>query len=191
MGLLYTTEATRNILDTLNTAFDGPNPTAPPNSGLQYIRDQVEASRTSTDPRLYNMVNNPPWKRGHLATTLQLFPYNQKTGGMANPGDKGRWAFFLKSVVGPSFGDLCKALSDAILKKAAVNIIQVSFHHVEKTGSPNLVYYDAPLTPSPSGPYARQITLFTRNLIVGESATFDTPDPSDGPPFNNPGWQKP
>jgi hypothetical protein len=186
MGLLYTTEGTRNILDTLNTAFDGSN------KGLKFIRDKVKASELASAPadrKLYEMVYNQKWRRGHLATTLQLFPYNQNTGGIQGD-DKARWAFFLKTVVGAKFNELRKALSEAILNTSGVNIASVSFSHVEKTGSPNLVIYDAPLTNDLNGPYGRHITLFTRHLTTGERADFDAPDSDDGPPIVDPPWQK-
>lgn len=185
MGLLYTTVGAGRILDTLNTAFSGPDSK---DNGLKYIRDAVEASKKG-DQKLYNMIRNPPWKRGHLATTLALLPYDQAAGGI-NPADTARWAFFIKTVIGGKFNDLCKALSEAILDTANVKIVRVSFNHVEHTGNPNLVVYDAPLTSDLNGPYGRQITLFTRNLKpTGETDTFDDPDPADGPPLNPP-WKK-
>jgi hypothetical protein len=188
MGLLYTTEGTRRILDTLNTAFSGPDSK---DNGLKQIRDAVEASK-KTDQKLYNMVLNHPWKRGHLATTLDLLPYDQNAGGITD-SDIARWAFFLKTVVDGKFNELCKALSESILNTAGVNIVRVSFNHIDKEkGSPNLVVYDAPLTDDLNGPYARQITLFTRNLKTGEKDKFDDPDPAnDGPPLPNPTWKKP
>lgn len=186
MGLLYTTEGTRNILDTLNTAFDGPS------KGLQIIRDAVQASKIG-DQKLYNMVANPPWKRGHLATTLELFPYNQGPGSNPNfDHHKARWAFFLRTVVGGKFDELCKAISEAILDTGPVKVSKVSFFHVEKGGAPNLLVYYAPMTNDLNGPYAQQITLFTRNLKdTGDTSTFDPPDPgNDGLPLNPP-WKRP
>jgi len=186
MGLLYTTEGTRRILDTLNTAFSGPDSK---DKGLQFIRDAVEASK-KTDQKLYNMILKHPWKRGHLATTLALLPYDQDKGGI-NPTDTARWAFFVKTVIGGKFNELCKALSEAILNSASVNIVRVSFDHVEHKGKPNLIVYDAPLTDDLNGPYGRQITLFTRNLSpTGDTDKFDEPDSADGPPLDQP-WKKP
>jgi hypothetical protein len=185
MGFIYTSEGTRRILDTLNTAFDGPGA----GKGLQYIRDQVDASFAG-DKKLYNMISGAKWRRGHLATTLQLLPFDQGAGGI-DPSHTARWAFFLKTVVGGKFDDLCKALSEAILKKAAVNIVRIAFAHVEKSGSPNLVIYDAPLTSDVNGPYVRYITLFTRALVAGERDQFDPPDADDGNPLTGAPWRKP
>jgi hypothetical protein len=188
MGLLYTTEGTRRILDTLNTAFSGPDSK---DKGLQFIRDAVEASKKTEQKLLYNMILNHPWKRGHLATTLALLPYDQGKGGGINPADTARWAFFIKTVIGGKFNDLCKALSEAILDSASVRIVSVSFDHVEHSGRPNLIVYDAPLTNDLNGPYGRHITLFTRNLNpTGDTDKFDAPDPADGPPLNPP-WKRP
>jgi hypothetical protein len=186
MGLLYTTEATRRILDTLNTAFD--------ESGLSYIRARIDPTAPVTDPRrqLYDMLDQRQWRRGHLATALELFPYDQGPGSGLVPDHKRRWAFLLRSVVASKFDDLKRALSDAILNRTGVNIVKMSFSHVEKSGAPNLVVFDAPMIPgNPGGDYVRHITLFTRRLMGGENDDFEPPAQGEPPPFANPPWKRP
>lgn len=46
MGLLWTTEGTRRIKNTLNTAFDGPTPANTPLMGLDLIRQESMRRRS-------------------------------------------------------------------------------------------------------------------------------------------------
>jgi len=178
MGLLYTTEGTRRILDTLNTAFDGSD------NGLKYIRAQAKA-----DAKLEDMLTKQNWAAGHLASALKLFPYNQGGGGSSDfDTDKARWAYFLKKVIGSQlFKDLKKKLAEAILSP---NFVSVSFNHRE-SDSPNLWVIDTPVGSNLNGPYARQITLLTINVPAGKQDQFD-PKTSDEPdPLAKPPWEKP
>lgn len=187
MGFLYTTEGTRRVLDTLNTAFDGPS------KGLDYIRSSVAAN-----DQLRDMVAKRNWKPARLARILQLLPFDQ--GNSAGPPGKirareaKRWHWFLKNVVGPSatFAPIRNALADAILNRdssgTTLTIVRVSFSHVELTGkdNPNVVIFDAPL-PGNSGGTVRQITLFT--VPVPEKQPNG--DPFDGTPFDPPELNEP
>jgi hypothetical protein len=196
MGLLFTTEATRRVVNTLNTAFDGPskdpinNPT-----GLDAIRKIAP-----TGSKLANKIALRDWKPGRLARMLLLLPYDQS--GQQNPlsdGHTKRWHYFLKTVVGSStdkgsvFATLQNALADAILNTAtdstgaALDIVRVSFDHVELADNANMdiVIFDAPvksLNPSKPPKVARHITLFT--ATVPEKNPNGTP--LKGTPFDGP-----
>jgi hypothetical protein len=167
MGLLFTTPGTQRILDTLNTAFDGPD------KGLQFIRDHA-------DSNILKKVDGRKWAPGHLAKMLKLVPFDQATGSPDVPDETARWWWFLRKLVGKQatkdflFDPLCQALADAILKqdhtngKAYYNIVKVSFDHVELPAAqtekddppPNLVIFDAPW-PGIAGAKVRHITLLT------------------------------
>jgi hypothetical protein len=175
MGLLYTTEGTRRILDTLNTAFDGPG------KGLDVIRKAAPVGSA-----LRRKIEGRNWKPGQLARILRLLPTDQgKAKGARSDDETRRWFWFLNKVVGPSatFRPIRNALADAILnqdsKGAPLNIIRVSFDHVElaDASNPNLVIFDAPL-PGVDGGSVRHITLFT--VRVPEGSKFqDDPPPKD------------
>jgi hypothetical protein len=191
MGLLWTTEGTRRVLNTLNTAFDGPN------KGLDFIR-----SAASPGSRLRKKIAKRDWKPGRLARMLKLVPVDQgNSAGPPKPSEskhKARWRYFLKNVLGPSaaFAPIRNALADAILNEDAngtpLKILRVSFDHVElaSPANPNVVIFDAP-QPGVPGWSVRHITLFT--VPVPEVIVEPQPDPvdSDEPdPIDNPPWDE-
>jgi hypothetical protein len=204
MGLLFTTEGTRRVINTLNTAFDGPDTTN--KTGLYAIRQAA-----STAPKFYAKVKTRVWKAGHVAKMLSLFPYDQGESSGGTPGKTGqllerdtkRWHYFLKTVVGPAedavFKPLRNALADAITNQDsngnALNIMRVSFDHVElesANANPNIVIFDAPL-PGTTG-MVRHITLFTAavpqkdpNGNSLDGTPFDAND-NDEQDFPNPPW---
>ena len=190
MGLLYTTEGTRRILDTLNTAFDGPDQDASgKDKGLAIVRTAKD-----NDSLLKGMLTSNPrkWKPGHLATALQLLPFDQSgNGAPVDDSHTKRWAYFLKKVVGAQqFSDLRDALADAILDQVTGRPIgKISFDHVEVTNvsNANLVVFDAPMPDFP-GKWVRHITLFTKRLKDSDSDSLDgtgsgEPNPLPGPPW--------
>lgn len=173
MGLLFTTPGTRAILDTLNTAFNGPKK----GEGLDFIRNKMGA-------KIRSKVEKRNWNPGHLARMLQLLPFDQGGGGAGDfAKNSKRWWWFLKKTIGgPAiFKPLRNALADAILdtdtKGNKLNIVRVTFDHVELESSdkgrdpnPNIVIYDAPL-PGDSGGKVRHITLFTAALKPSDEDT--------------------
>jgi hypothetical protein len=189
MGLLHTTPGTRRILDTLNTAFDGPG------KGLQFIRNAA-----SPGSPLYRKVARRNWRPGTLARMLRLLPFDQAKPPSAGKADETkRWFYFLRRVIGPTaaFPAIRDALADAILNQdssgAALNIVRVSFDHVELDGpaNPNVVIYDAPVPGLPGG-NVRHITLFTvrvPDVIVDPQP--DVPEPDEPPPISKPPWEHP
>jgi hypothetical protein len=193
MGFLYTTEGTRRVLDTLNTAFDGPG------KGLQFIRDKAPPGSN-----LWKLIETRNWKPGRLARMLQLLPFDQrKPPGALVKREAMRWHWFLKNVVGTSatFAPIRNALADAILKQdskgAPLNIVRVSFDHVELAGkdNPNVVIFDAPLPGATNGETVRHITLFTVPVPeIQEGTEFDAvePDAIVKPPWSSdqPSWEK-
>src|SRR5579871_6692228 len=105
MGLLFTSKDTRRIIDTLNTAFDGPN------GGLAAIRGMADPN--SSEPVVQKRgqkIAEGKWKPGRLARMLQLLPYDQNPNASTDPTSpnyKGlghratkRWHYFLHTVVG-------------------------------------------------------------------------------------------
>jgi hypothetical protein len=158
MGLLFTTEGSRRIKNTLNTAFDE----SP--GGLAYIKGLATPPIPATPISaaipagpIWSIVKDRNWNPATLAAALDLMPYDQGSGdgdqgNGPNPHDpsKGkkkkdvwRWNYFLKSVIGTStsagsvFATLRSALADAILGTDASGapispaIVRVSFDHVE------------------------------------------------------------
>jgi hypothetical protein len=196
MGLLWTTEGTRRIKNTLNTAFDGPTPANKPLMGLDLIRQGVYAT-----PKLLAKVRSRKWKAGHLARALQLLPYDQSAAkNQIDPKDIKRWHYFLKNVVGSSstFAPIQNALADAILYQDPGGnpaIRRVSFDHVElpvldpnNPPNPNVVIFDAPLTGTGvGGDLVRHITLFT--VEVDKNQGGSDFDPSDGDDLPTPPWE--
>jgi hypothetical protein len=191
MGLLYTTEGTRRVLNTLNTAFDGPG------KGLDYIR-----SSAPPGSKLRKLIEKRSWKPARLARMLQLLPFDQgnSTGppGKLRDRDTRRWHWFLKNVLGASaaFPPIRNALADAILNQDSsgtpLNLVRVSFDHVELTGkdNPNVVIFDAPL-PGLSGGNVRHITLFTVPVPeIQDGTPFDPNDPDEPDPIVKPPWDK-
>lgn len=191
MGLLWTSEGTRRIINTLNTAFDGPN------KGLQTIRDGVAA-----DPFLRDLVRSRKWNPGDLAQALDLLPYDQGNDSGSpqpiRPKHKLRWLYFLNKIVGINeavFGPLRNALADAILnqdsKGNALTIIRVTFDHVElgdSNASANLVIFDLPNADKTAT--VRHITLFT--VPVPQTLAPAPLEPSKLRRFMaKPPWQKP
>ena len=195
MGLLFTTEGTRRIINTLNTAFDESD------GGLKFIRGYLQTNPPSA---LYTLLTSTSkWQPGQLAVALDLMPYDQGSGdgnqgnGPHPPnGSKGkktkdtwRWNYFLTNVVGPSaaFAPLQNALATAILNTAtdaagnALNIIRVSFDHVELdensqtsgTAPPSVVIFDAPLLGNNGASLGtvRHITLFTVRVASSQTGT--------------------
>lgn len=198
MGFLYTTEGTRRVLDTLNTAFDGPG------KGLDFIR-----SSAPPDSKLRKLIERRNWRPARLAWLLQLLPFDQGSSAGSPEPIKGRretkrWHWFLKNVVGPSatFPAIRNALADAILNQdtngTALNIVRVSFDHVELVGkdNPNVVIFDAPL-PGVGGGNVRHITLFTvpvpekqPNGNPFDGTPFDPTAPDEPDPVVRPPWEK-
>jgi hypothetical protein len=159
MGLLFTTEGTRRIKNTLNTAFDDSA------DGLTYIRSFVGTPSdkpTSNLTAFGQFIKLRTWTPGQLAVALDLMPYDQGSGdgnqgnGPIHPvnpkpkknTDVKRWNYFLAGVVGDKtagidgtkpfdtvFVPLRNALADALLNQDSngnqLNIIRVSFDHVE------------------------------------------------------------
>ena len=77
MGLLFTTEGTRRIINTLNTAFDESD------GGLKFIRGYLQPNPPSA---LYSLLTSPStWQAGQFAAMLDLMPYDQGSGD----GNKG------------------------------------------------------------------------------------------------------
>jgi hypothetical protein len=142
MGLLFTTEGTRRIINTLNSAFDESS------NGLAYIKSlatpPVPATSTSAAVPagpLYTTVSGRNWNPADLAEQLDLLPYDQGNGegtdgngnkpphrAHANKKHAKRWRHFLLTVVGDKtvgvngkkpidtiFAPLRSALADAIL----------------------------------------------------------------------------
>jgi hypothetical protein len=101
-------------------------------------------------------------------------------------------------VVGPTaaFAPIRNALADAILNQDSsgtpLNIVRVSFDHVELAGkdNPNVVIFDAPL-PGLSGGNVRHITLFTVPVPdIQDGSPFDPTDPDEPEPIVKPPWDK-
>jgi hypothetical protein len=197
MGLLFTTEGTRRIINTLNSAFDESD------DGLKYIRRLVTCTDTLYNATLYTLISSRGWEPAQLAEMLDLMPYDQGSGD----GDDGngptphdpakpikekarkRWKHFLTNMIGDKnpavdgktpyntvFAPLRVALADAILNKdinnTALNIVRVSFDHVELDGNqvgdlyapPSMVIFDAALPDDngvTTGRTVRHVTLFT------------------------------
>jgi hypothetical protein len=185
MGLLFTSDGTRRIIDTLNTAFDGPSPAGGPAIGLDFIR-------TKADAKILTKIGKRNWAPGHLTRMLKLLPFDQHTGAADLPNETKKWWWFVRKLVGNSatFGPIRTALADAIFKQdsyngnAPLNIVRVSFDHVELPAStnplipdpnPNVVIFDAPLPGAAGGGLVRNITLFTVNAKLD-----DTPPPLSG-----------
>lgn len=208
MGLLFTTEGTRRILDTLNIAFDGPSPPNGPLVGLDLIRKAI------SDNNLTAKIKKADWAPGHFARMLYLLPIDQASANLTNTKThNGRWHHFLRKIVAGGndpnsvpyqtvFAPLRSALADAILtvdpSTGKPTILRVSFDHVEidepaaptstdGNAPPSLVIFDAPLyiengsTPGK----LRHITLFTvrvhdlnANGSVFQGSDFDGADTS-------------
>jgi hypothetical protein len=209
MGLLFTTEGTRRIINTLNTAFDGPG------SGLDAIRAAV-----SGNAKLAKKVAKRTWKPGHFAWMLQLLPYDQgstsydgqgnqvqNSGQPLQPRDRKRWHYFLRSMgytdstfqtLTPLFTTLRDALADAILNTdsqgnplkdptgAQKTIARIVVDHVELENAndiPNVVIFDTSLPSAGTGAWVRHITLFTAPVPLSQTGTdFGG---SDDPPEND------
>jgi hypothetical protein len=184
MGLLFTSEGTRRIKNTLNTAFDdSPN-------GLAFIRSFATPPipATPTSPAvpagpIYDMVAGRNWNPTDLATALDLQPYDQGSGSGENPTkpqpikdrDTRRWNYFLSKLPKVVFAPLRNALAGAILNQddngntLSYSIIRVCFDHLElddANANPYLVVFDAPL-PGTTG-NVRNITLFTPSVPKGK-----------------------
>ena len=199
MGLLFTTEGTRRIVNTLNTAFDGPTPTGKPLIGLDVIRGLA-----GTPPNLTafgTLVAGRNWAPGQVAGMLDLLPYDQgnESGGNSgpkgklNPRDTRRWNYFLTSLSPAVFKLLQNALAGAILNQddngSPLNykIIRAAFDHVhtDPNTNPNLVVFDAPL-PGFAGAYVRHITLFTPEVPNGNLGNNFGPPIINGAPWHGP-----
>lgn len=175
MGLLWKTEGTRRIVETLNRAFDGGT-----NQGLDYIRKNAGS-------KILKKIAKGNWQPGHLARMLQLYPYDQSAAANAiSVDDRKRWHYFLRTVVGGDdtvFKPLRSALADAITSVDSNKkflVAQVSFAHVEVPNiTPYLVIFDVPGT----GGLVRHITLFTAALDSNPGEDFDPPDPNDEEDF--------
>jgi hypothetical protein len=185
MGLLFTTEGTRRVLDTLNEAFNAAN--------LAIIQSAATNSFGQLSD-LGNMVNGRGWRPGHLASALKLMPYDQgnpgthpnwvpqPAKGMVDKHRK-RWAYFLRNVVddgsaaSDTFKALRNALADPILDKT---FVRVTFSHVETdvAVSPNLVVFDAA---DASGKTVRHITLFTAAVPANQNSTDFEPKANGEP----------
>src|SRR3982750_3850409 len=98
MGLLFTSPGTQRIIDTLNTAFDGPG------LGLDFIR-------TKADPKILAKIAKRNWAPGQLSRMLKLLPFDQNTGAANLPGETKKWWWFLKKLVGnpATFGPIRNA----------------------------------------------------------------------------------
>src|SRR5437868_2292140 len=159
MGLLFTTEGTRRIVNTLNTAFDGPTPASQPLMGLDLIRSLLG---TPSNPTPFaTLVAGRNWAAGQVAGMLDLLPYDQgnESGGVPgqkgklNPRDARRWNYFLTSLPAAVFKLLQNAMAGAILNQdnngtpLAYKIVRAAFDHVhlDATANPDLVAFDAPL----------------------------------------------
>jgi hypothetical protein len=191
MGLLWTTEGTRRIVNTLNTAFDGPN------KGLQTIRDGVAA-----DSFLKGLVSSRKWNPGDLAQAFDLLPYDQGNDSGApqpiRPKHRLRWLYFLNRIIGANatvFASLRDALADAILNQDSkgnpLSIVRVTFDHVEledSSASANVVIFD--LANADKSATVRHITLFT--VPVPQNLA---PEPLEASKVRRfmakPPWQKP
>ena len=191
MGLLFTTPGTRAIIDTLNTAFDGPG------KGLDFIRNNA-------GPKILKKIEKRNWQPGHLARMLKLLPFDQG-GGAVPPDSPGKWWWFLRKRNGlnVTFDPIRTALADAILKQdsnnnnAFLNIARVSFDHVELPNpnpanppNPNVVIFDAPLPGDPNGALVRHITLFTVAVSGQDMEPPLAGDEEDFPPNHKPPWDK-
>jgi hypothetical protein len=187
MGLLFTTPGTQAILDTLNTAFDGPG------KGLDFIR-------TNAGPKILAKIGKRNWQPGHLARMLRLLPFDQ--GGGQVPSDSpAKWWWFLRKRPGllVTFDPIKIALADAILNQdssnnnAPLNIVRVTFDHVELAGSanPNVVIFDAPLPGDPNGGMVRHITLFTVAVPPGKQDSQPPLDSDEQDIPVKPPWDKP
>ena len=147
MGLLFSTEGTRRIINTLNSAFDGPTPKGQPAMGLDLIRTYAQSGGANYNQTLNDLVNNvgSQWVPGALAMNLDLLPYDQGSGngndgnGPSPPNNPNplnrkaakRWYHFLTQVLAQpktaadgtitysaAFTTLQSALGAAILNNA-------------------------------------------------------------------------
>ena len=186
MGLLFTTEGTRRVVDTLNTAFDGPG------KGLAVIR-----KRRDTDAKFRDRVAKRKWPAGHLARMLLLLPFDQaKSPGKLNNADTKRWHYFLKQIVGQHkdktvFENLRDALADAILNtdvnNVALDIVRVTFDHVELDVVPYPIVISDQTVPKVGT--VRHITLFTKNVDVGELGSQFEKEDDDAEAFEDAPWR--
>lgn len=184
MGLLYTTEGTRRVIDTLNTAFD-----YGPNIGLAYIREQLR-----TDPSLQSFVRNRNWQLARFAFVFQIYPADQKLTNPGNvvPREKARWHWFLKQFLGRDQRRLHNLIRDALtdaMDNPSLSIVRVTFDHIESSVStnPDVVIFDAPL-PGTTG-RVRNITLITVKVAESEPGTdFDPPGMGEPRP-RTPPWR--
>jgi hypothetical protein len=218
MGLLFTTEGTRRIINTLNTAFDGPDPTG--KFGLAYIRGLWNGATPNTT--VANYVNNG-WAPSQLATALDLLPYDQGTGEGRDRKDHNppntptaydvrhakRWIWFLQNVLGsnaaaPTFNTIMGALQHAIKNDVpdpnspgkTLDIQRVSFDHVEldansdSPGSspPSAVIFDAPLLDNNG-----KTTGYVRHVTLLTQRVKES-EPGTNPgsaAVSNPPWHQP
>jgi hypothetical protein len=204
MGLLFTTEGTRRIRNTLNTAFDGPSPDPNKPIGLELIRSYVKSNST-----LGTLVAGRNWAAGQLAGMLDLLPYDQgdqfeekplppPAAGKISKSDIKRWNILLTKTIGPSayFKPLQNALAGAILNEddnhnqLNYQIVRVSFDHVELPApdvnnppNPSLVIFDAPLPGAAGGGTVRHITLFTAAVKPGTAGANNFPSPVISAPW--------
>jgi hypothetical protein len=194
--LLFTTEGTRRIIDTLNTAFDGPSPDPNKPIGLDVIRSLATPGSPNYNRAFYNKIYSRKWKAGHLARMLLLLPFDQGTPpGTLNNSDTKRWHWFLVKVFGPSaaFQPICVALADAILNYDSnnkfLNIVRVTFDHVDQALPYPVVMYDSSL-PLNAG-NVRHITLYTTpNVPAAEQGSrFDPKDSDEPDAFENAPWR--
>ncbi len=188
MGLLFRSLGTRNIIDTLNTAF------AP--KGLAGI--QAFAGKAPNLSPFGNVIAGRNWEPYVVANDwLSLNPKDEF--GSINPGHSKRWKFFLQNVIGDKttvyadgktayasvFVPLRNALADVILNTDSQGnyvFVRATFDHVELEDpndpdatklnpnlGPSIVIFDSPV-PNPAGGTlgtGRHITLFTQRVKKG------------------------
>ena len=162
MGLLFRTEGTRRIIDSLNTAFDS--------AALQALQNLAGASAYPNGLTTWGKtIQARNWAPYWLADPGNLDLNPKDSNGNSNSTHKARWKIFLTSVLSSTvFATLRDALADAILNHDSsgtqLNIARVSFDHVElehPNDPQNIVIFDAPLPGAVNKGVVRHITILT------------------------------
>ena len=175
MGMLFTTEGTRRIVDTLNTAFGG--------VGVAKIRGYEATDQWLTKP-------NKDWRLARACYVYQIYPVSQDPNnlGALDPKHKKRWHYFLKNHLFVKFKVTHDQIRDAI--KAGLTDMTISrfaFDHVEVDANANVgvVIFDAPIPGLTTK--VRHVTLMTPAVPAAEGGSdFDPPQNGEGEPGQHP-----
>jgi hypothetical protein len=176
MGMLFTTEGTKRIVETLNTAFQD----------LSVIRTLPQYGR------VLQLLQQPGNQLSSIAYVLRIFPYRQRNphapgdqNGVYNRRDAARWRYFLDNLDANTSSTIQSALL-AAFNNSTINRTVCDHVSLPGVAAPSsVVVFDAP-NPAAGGQRLMSITLMTVEIDPGNNGTpFPAPSSAQA---QNPPW---